>query len=128
MDKLLLIALGGALGALFRYGLSGAAHHVLGASFPWGTLAANLLGCFIIGLLWSISEKTAFPASLSPFIFTGLIGALTTFSTYGLESIHLFRDGEIALGLANIVVSNVAGLLLVFAGFIVARYLLAFSS
>ena len=121
MVKLLLIGAGGATGALLRYGLSGLAHRLLGASFPWGTLAANLVGCFFIGALWALSERVTLPRAFSPFVFTGMIGALTTFSTYGLESINLLRSGEIGLGVANILASNVLGLLLVALGFVAAR-------
>lgn len=121
MVKFLLIGAGGAIGALLRYGLSGLAHRILGPSFPWGTLAANLVGCFLIGALWALSERVTLPRAFSPFVLTGMIGALTTFSTYGLESINLFRSGEIGLGIANILASNVLGLALVALGFVAAR-------
>ena len=116
MSKLLWIAAGGSIGALLRYGISGLTYRFFSPSFPWGTLAANLTGCFLIGFLWSISERYTFPRDIRLFVFTGVIGALTTFSTYGLESINLVRDGEIFLGIANIAVSNALGLALVFCG------------
>lgn len=122
MTKLLMIAAGGAVGAVLRYGVSGLAYRLGGPGFPWGTLAVNVLGSFVIGFLWALSERTPFPARWSPFVFVGLIGAFTTFSTYTLESFNLFRDGELRLGLLNLVGSNALGLLAVIAGFIVARY------
>lgn len=121
MSKLLWIAAGGALGALLRYGVAGLAHRLLGPTFPWGTLAANLIGCFLIGFLWASADRMALSPNIRLFVFTGAIGALTTFSTYGLESIHLLREGEIALGAANIILSNVLGLALVAAGFACAH-------
>lgn len=124
MTKLLWIAAGGGLGALLRYGISGLAYRFLDPTFPWGTLAANLVGCFFVGLLWALSDRIAFPPNIRAFIFIGVIGALTTFSTYGLESINLLREGEIMLGAANIALSNVLGLALVAAGFVCAQYLI----
>ena len=121
--KWLAVAFGGALGALLRYAISGLALRLLGATFPWGTLFANLLGCFFIGLFWALSDRVAFPPRLHPFLFTGLLGAFTTFSTYSLESIHLLHDGEVWRGLANIGVSNGLGLLAVLLGFGCAHFL-----
>lgn len=123
--KLLLVALGGAIGAVLRYVVSGWAYRLLGPAFPWGTLAANLIGCFAIGFLWALSERVSFPPETTPFLFTGVIGAFTTFSTYGLESINLLREGELTLGLFNILASNLLGLLLVVLGFVLARYALS---
>lgn len=120
---LLLIALGGAVGALLRYLVSVLGHRLLGGAFPWGTLAVNLLGCFLIGFLWALSERLALPRYAGPLLFTGMLGAFTTFSTYGLESFRLLRSGEVGLGLANILMSNVGGLLLVLLGFLLAQQL-----
>lgn len=121
--KLLMIASGGAVGAVLRYGVSGLAYRWAGPGFPWGTLSVNVLGSFVIGFLWAVSERVPLPPRWSPFILVGLIGAFTTFSTYTLESFNLFRDGEIRLGLLNLVGSNVLGLAAVIGGFICARYL-----
>lgn len=122
--KLLLIAGGGALGALLRYAVSGLTLRLLGPGFPWGTLCANLLGCFLIGLFWVLGERVAFHPHVNPFLFTGLIGAFTTFSTYSLESINLLRDGEVLRGLLNIAISNGLGLAAVLVGFACARLLI----
>lgn len=124
MTKLLLVAGGGAVGALLRYLVSGMAYQALGESFPWGTLTVNVLGSFAIGLLWAISEEVALPAAFSPFVFVGMIGAFTTFSTYGLETFNLLRDGEVRLGLLNFVGSNLLGFVAVVLGFFGARYLM----
>ena len=79
---LLGIALAGAAGALARYGLSGLMHRFLGAAFPWGTLAVNLVGCFLLGLLLEVSRQSGW---VSPGFRTiagiGFLGAFTTFST-----------------------------------------------
>lgn len=123
LTKLMLIASGGALGALLRYAVSGLALRLLGADFPWGTLCANLLGCFLIGLLWVLAERAPHPQA-NLFLFTGLLGAFTTFSTYSLESIYLLRSGEVLRGLLNIAVSNGLGLVAVLAGFACAQWLI----
>jgi len=117
MNKLLLVSAGGALGALLRYGLSGLAYRALGEAFPWGTLAVNVVGCLLIGGLWALSERVAVPPAFSAFVLIGTLGAFTTFSTFGLETFSLFRDGEIGLGIANVVATNAACLASVFVGF-----------
>ena len=116
MLKLLWIALGGGLGALCRYGLSALDRWGLPPEFPWGTLAANLVGCFLIGGLWVLAAEYSFSQDTRMFVFTGGIGALTTFSTYSLESLLLLREGRVWAGLANVLMSNVLGLLLVVLG------------
>ncbi len=125
MIKLLLIAGGGAVGAVLRYAVSGLAYRLLEPTFPWGTLAVNLIGSFVIGLLWAVSERIPFPPTVTTFIFIGVLGAFTTFSTFTLETFNLLRDGEVLLGLGNVLASNVLGLALVWMGFIVARAVLA---
>ncbi len=124
MLKLLWIALGGSLGALCRYGLSVLARWGLPPTFPWGTLAANLVGCFLIGGLWVLAAQYSFSEELRVFIFTGGIGSLTTFSTYSLESLLLLREGRVWAGLGNVLVSNVLGLVLVAIGAGCALFLL----
>ena len=93
MIKLFWIALGGSLGALLRHGLTSLAHRLLPPTFPWGTLAANLVGCFLIGALWVCATEYSFSQTVRGFVFTGSIGSLTMFSTYGLESLMLLREG-----------------------------------
>lgn len=121
--KFALIATGGAVGALLRYAVSGWAYRWMGTGFPWGTLSVNVLGSFVIGFLWAASERTPFGPRWTPFVFVGVLGAFTTFSTYALESLNLFREGEVRLALMNLLASNVLALLAVVLGFLSARYL-----
>ena len=121
--KFLAIAVGGATGALLRYAVSGLAYTLFGETFPWGTLSVNLLGCLLIGFLWQTFETAALAPNARALIFVGGLGAFTTFSTYGLESLSLLRGGQLRLGLLNILGSNVLGLLAVFLGFVLARLL-----
>lgn len=125
MSGLLYIALGGAAGALLRYTVSGVTYKYVGTFLPWGTLAVNMIGCFAIGLLWQVFEVIGSAPNSRAFIFIGLLGSFTTFSTFGLESFNLLREGEVGNAVINIVLSNVLGLAFVFAGFILSRYLLS---
>lgn len=115
---------GGAVGTLARYSLSGLTHRVLNPNFPYGTLAVNLLGSLIIGLLWGLFESETIGSNLRTFLFIGILGSFTTFSTFMLESMNLLRDGEIKLAIFNVLANNMVGFLLVFSGFIFARWII----
>lgn len=122
MEKLLFLALGGATGTSLRYLISGWAHKILPGIFPWGTLTVNLLGSFFIGLAWGLFERGNLHSNLRLFLFVGLFGGFTTFSSFALENLNLLRDGNLKMALLNISISNIAGLLLVYAGFSLSRY------
>jgi CrcB protein len=124
MEKFIAIFIGGGLGALFRYLFAGAVQSRTESIFPWGTLAVNLLGCFIIGFLWTLFEYLPVSVTVRLFFITGILGGFTTFSSYGVETLNLARDGEFLHAAANILVSNLAGIALVFAGVIVSRILI----
>lgn len=114
--RLLWICLGGALGTGCRYLLSGWLQRRLGATFPWGTLAVNLLGSFLLGLILEVALTTeTFSLELRLALTTGVMGGFTTYSTFNYETLQLFREGSYALGLANLAATVVgclvAGLL-----------------
>jgi CrcB protein len=96
VTKLLLIALGGAIGSVLRYWASGFVQDwSRSASFPFGTLAVNVLGCFIIGALSQLAEaRGLFNPEMRALVFVGVLGGFTTFSTFGNESVNLLREGE----------------------------------
>lgn len=123
MTKFIFLAAGGAIGTVLRYSLSGYTYKVSNGVFPWGTLAVNLAGSFVIGLLWGFLEIENLSSNVRNFLFIGILGGFTTFSTFALESLNLFRDGEVKLALANILASNILGIVLVFAGFFIGRYI-----
>lgn len=124
MNNLLLIASGGAIGALARFGISKFIGKLIGGAFPWGTLTANFIGLFIIGVFFEFFERSILPQSMRYLITVGFLGALTTFSTYGLESLLLMKNGQIRLALFNILVSNIGGLIFVGVGMLLSRFLL----
>jgi CrcB protein len=122
--KILLLLTGGAIGTLARYALAGFTHKVYPGAFPMGTLVVNLLGSLIIGILWGISESRNISPNYRSFAFIGLLGGFTTFSTYALETMNLLRENEIRQAATNFLATNVLGLILVFAGFFIARGIL----
>ncbi len=121
MYKLILLAAGGAIGTIGRYAVSGIAQKHLGASFPYGTLAVNLTGSLLIGLLWGLFDFYNLSSGARIFLFIGILGSFTTFSTFMLESLNSFRDGEIVSAVVNILANNVLGLIFVFFGFVAMR-------
>ena len=122
--KYLLIIAGGGIGALLRYSLSLLAQRQFGNNFPYGTLVVNIIGAFIIGFAWEVSQSLIVSDNIKLFVFMGFLGGLTTFSTYSLETVNFFRNNEITKAFTNIVLSNVSCILLVFAGYLSARYLM----
>jgi CrcB protein len=124
MIKYILLATGGAIGTILRYSMSGLTYRMVNSVFPWGTIIVNLTGSFAIGLLWGYFEIQNISSNMRNFIFIGMLGGFTTFSTYALESLNLFRDGEIKLAMTNLLISNICGLLLVFAGFMLSKFII----
>jgi CrcB protein len=124
MQQVSLIALGGSLGAVARYGLSTFVYHVTSEVFPWGTLAINLIGSFFIGIFIELFDSAVIPTEWRSFITIGFLGAFTTFSTYTLETVNLLRDGELRLATFNVVASNFAAILFLVLGIYSSRLLL----
>jgi CrcB protein len=118
MNKWLLVMLGGSLGAASRYGIGLLAAKLLGTNFPWGTLIVNLSGCFIIGLLFALADRShLLTPDVRLFLITGYLGALTTFSSFSLETVNAGRAGLTLQALTNILVNNLGGLTLTYLGF-----------
>jgi len=112
VKAILLVALGGAIGSVARYKLSGLVlHHTIDWRFPAGTFTVNVLGCLVAGVLAGLAQKhSMFSADTRLLLFTGLLGGFTTFSAFGLETMTLLKRGDIAIASANVLLSVAAGL------------------
>lgn len=124
MGIVLAVALGGAIGSALRFLLSKLVQEQFGISFPVGTLFVNLVGAFLIGFFFSyLVEKLALNPYARALLITGLLGGLTTFSTYSYESFSLLREGETFKFLAYVFGTNLLGLLSTFLGYILGEAL-----
>jgi fluoride exporter len=121
LGKIVLIGLGGAIGSVSRYVVSGLDYKYSFGVFPISTLVINLARALAIGFLWGLFEVVAVSSHIRMFIFIGILGGFTTFSTFALENFNLLRDGERMIALVNMLLSNVFGVLLVYVGYAIAR-------
>ncbi len=119
ITNILMVGFGGFLGAIFRYLGGGIIQNISkNHTFPYGTLIVNLLGCFLIGLLGGYSDNMdMFSSKTRLFIFIGILGGFTTFSTFGYETIALLRDRAVIVALINISMHFIFGLFFVYLGY-----------
>ena len=114
------VALGGAVGAVARYLTGMAALRLMGPGFPWGTLAVNVVGSFLMGVL--VIVLMHFNANrLAPLLMTGLLGGFTTFSAFSLDALTIYERGQTGLAAGYVVASVVLSLLAIGLGLLVAR-------
>jgi CrcB protein len=124
MQKIILIGLAGLIGTLCRYWLSGLVARQYGETFPWGTLVVNVVGCFLAGsLFYLMEERFLVSPTLRSVVLIGLLGGFTTFSSFGLQTFTLLREGEFALAALNVTLSNLLGLLMLWAGYSLVKAL-----
>lgn len=122
MQKLLLIGLAGALGALTRYGLSSFVQRYSGFTFPVGTLVVNLLGTFLFGFIWSLVEqRLVISVETRVVILSGFLGAFTTFSSFMFETSALVGDGQWGYALLNVAAQIILGMVAIFLGLAAGR-------
>ena len=121
MNKILALMLGGAVGTLLRYWVSNYAIRLFEGVFPWGTFIVNLIGSLLIGFAFGLFGKDSLSVNARLFLFVGLFGGFTTFSSFTLESLNLIKTGNIKFALIYILASNILGLLFVYLGYIFAR-------
>ena len=112
LSNLLLVAIGGGTGSMLRY----LCQRWLNLQFPWGTIAVNLAGCFLIGILWAISLK-GWDESRKLLLITGLCGGFTTFSAFTQENIQMIMDDRWFTAILYVIMSVAGGLLATFAGY-----------
>jgi CrcB protein len=119
--RILAIGVAGALGALARYGLTNGVQRYMPAGFPGGTLVVNLIGCFLLGLLASLSvERLPMGMTMRAAVLVGFLGAFTTFSTFGYETLTLLREGAVLRAALNVGLSVGVGIMACWAGVVVA--------
>lgn len=121
MTRVLLVALGGAIGASTRYLLGMWLQTRLGSDFPWGTFVINVTGSFLIGLVLGLVNAGALSAEARLFLAVGVLGGYTTFSSFSYETLELLGDGNIQAFLFNALGQLVAGLLAVYLGLVLSR-------
>jgi CrcB protein len=120
----LLVGIGGALGSMARYGVNQAANLWLPVGFPFGTFIVNAVGCAIFGVLAGIGERSGvMTPALRAFCLTGVLGGLTTFSSFSYESFALARGGAWGLTLLNVLGQLIVGVAAVAGGWWAARSL-----
>jgi CrcB protein len=124
MLKIGLILLGGSIGTLLRYLVAGWAHKFYETTFPIGTLTVNLAGSFLIGLVFGLTENQNFSSPVRLFIFIGLFGGFTTFSSFSFETYNLLRDGEIRIAIINILANNILGIGLAIGGVFLGKMII----
>ena len=120
--NLLLIAVGGALGAVSRFLLGNAVSKAMGSALPFGTFVINVAGCFAMGLLMTlIVDRELLPAAWRLFLCVGFLGGCTTFSSFGYEALLLLAEGRLLAVLAYVGCSVGLGLVAAAAGVLCAR-------
>jgi CrcB protein len=118
LPQLLWVGVGGFLGSVGRFVVAGFINRLSPAlAFPIGTLAVNILGCFLIGLLYGLAEsRNILGTDARIFLFIGVLGGFTTYSTFGFESLALLKDGEFFKTSANILLHVIVGFSAVWIG------------
>ena len=124
MLRFFVIALGGAIGTLLRYIAGGLDYRFSGGVFPISTLVVNVTGPLVIGFLWGIVDRFTVSPNVRLFVFIGILGGYTTFSTFSLETFNLMRDGEYRIALMNVILSVILSIGAVFLGYFVSKTLL----
>ena len=123
MKIILAIGIGSCIGGIFRYLLSQFIQNKFLSAFPFGTMSVNIIGCFLIGFIFGLSERGNFTMEWRLFLVTGFLGGFTTFSSFSNETVALLRDGQIWHAFIYITGSVVIGLLATFTGISLIKFL-----
>ncbi len=122
MQQLISIGIGGAIGAIMRYLVSGGVHTFMGKDFPYGTLTVNVIGSFIVGILFVIfTSSEVIPEIVKISVLVGILGAFTTFSTFSLDTFKLIETAAFSKAGLNIATNVVASLAATWFGIVFSR-------
>jgi CrcB protein len=121
MQQFFIVGIGSFLGGGLRYLISVFFNQKINPDFPYATLSVNLLGCLLIGVFYSLFEKSIINNDWKLFLTTGLCGGFTTFSAFSIESLQLFKQGNLVAMLMYIIISIVLGIALTYAGYLIAK-------
>src|SRR5579863_3447903 len=117
----LMIGAGGFIGSVCRYLLAQAVQGRFLSAFPFGTLTVNIVGCFVIGLIFAASDKGVLSAEWRLFLATGICGGFTTFSAFSIETVSLLRGGQMGYALSYVAASVLLGLSATFLATVLVR-------
>ncbi len=121
MKILLAIGTGSFIGGVLRYLLSQLVQTKFLSTFPFGTLTVNIIGCFLIGLVFGLTDRGTLTQEWRLFLATGVLGGFTTFSAFSIESLSLFRDGQFFYATVYISSTVVVGIIATFIGFAIIK-------
>jgi CrcB protein len=121
ISRILVVALGGAFGSVFRYLLAAAIPGWIGRIYLWGTFSVNVAGSFLIGIAWAFFERHTLLINWKLFIIIGFLGGFTTYSSFSLEAINLFKSGQWKIAAAYITMTNIAAIAAAFTGYSVIK-------
>jgi CrcB protein len=123
MKIILVIGLGSFIGGISRYLLSRLIQSKFLSSFPYGTLGVNIIGCFLIGIVFGLSDRGNISLEWRLFLATGILGGFTTFSAFSNETVSLLRDGQVWHAFSYVGCSVIIGLLATFSGISLIKFL-----
>ena len=122
MSKFFFLIIAGGIGALLRYSVSLFFLKYTNTNFPLGVLLVNILGSFLFGLIWALSEdKGIIGPEVRLVILVGFLGSFTTFSTFAFDNITLISNGQIGYFIVNILLNNLLGILFIYLGFKISK-------
>jgi len=121
MKIILAIGLGSSIGGMLRYVLAESIQQKLQSTLPFGTFTINVIGCFLIGIVFGLFDRGNLSQEWRLFLATGLLGGFTTFSAFSMETVNLLRDGQYGSVMTYVAGSVVIGLLATFAGISITK-------